>query len=69
MKKRFIRPFGALSLLVLSSVWLATLGNLPLWRELGRLGQLQMASGWLLALAGAVLALRRANSAASAGRG
>ena len=50
MKKRFIRPFGALSLLVLSSVWLATLGNLPLWRELGRLGQLQMASGWLLAL-------------------
>lgn len=50
MKKRFTRPFGALSLLVLSSVWLATLGNLPLWRELGRLGQLQMASGWLLAL-------------------
>ena len=50
MKKRFTRPFGALSGLVLSSGWLATLGNLPLWREVGRLGQLQMASGWLLAL-------------------
>jgi lipid A ethanolaminephosphotransferase len=25
-------------------------GNIPLWRELGRLGQLQSASGWLLAL-------------------
>ncbi|MFI0546375.1 MAG: phosphoethanolamine transferase [Brachymonas sp.] len=50
MKKLFARPFGALSLLVICSVWLATLGNLPLWRELGRLGQLQNTSGWLLAL-------------------
>lgn len=49
MKKRFARPFGALSLLLLCSVWLALLGNLPLWRELGRLGQLQTGSGWLLA--------------------
>ena len=50
MKKLFARPFGALSLLLICSVWLATLGNLPLWRELGRLGQLQNASGWLLAV-------------------
>ena len=57
MKKRFARPLGALSLLVIGSVWLATLGNLPLWRELGRLGQVQNASGWALALGlGAIIA-------------
>jgi lipid A ethanolaminephosphotransferase len=57
MKKRFARPLGSLSLLVIGSVWLATLGNLPLWRELGRLGQVQNASGWALALGlGAIIA-------------
>ena len=71
MKKLFARPVGALSLLLIGSAWLATLGNLPLWRELGRLGQLQSAPDWLLAvglglvifsttvLLGALLAWRR----------
>lgn len=34
-----------------SSAWMALVGNLPLWRELGALGLLQGPQGWLLALA------------------
>ncbi len=50
MKKIFAHPLGALSLWSMGSAWLASLGNIPLWRELGRLGQLQNAAGWGLAL-------------------
>src|SRR5690606_10947614 len=32
------------------SLWMATLANAPLWRELQRLGLLQAPGGWLLAL-------------------
>lgn len=34
-----------------ASLWMAGLGNLPLWRELDALGLLQARSGWLLAAA------------------
>lgn len=50
MKNFFTRPWGALRILLLLAFWLASVGNIPLWRELGRLGQLGSASGWLLAL-------------------
>jgi lipid A ethanolaminephosphotransferase len=33
-----------------ASLWMATVGNAPLWRELGALGLLSAHSGWLLAL-------------------
>lgn len=33
-----------------ASVWMATAGNAPLWRELQHLGLLQAQGGWLLAL-------------------
>lgn len=40
-----------------ASLWMAGVGNLPLWRELQALGLLQASSGWLLAAAlAAVLA-------------
>ncbi len=44
------KPWGALRLLLVTSLFLATVGNIPLWRELARLGQLQGVAGWGLAL-------------------
>ncbi len=43
-----VRPFWPVAA---ASLWMATLGNLPLWRELLDLGVSQGATGWLLATA------------------
>lgn len=40
-----------LALVATSSAWMALVGNLPLWRELGALGLLHRPQGWLLAFA------------------
>lgn len=52
----FHRPVG---LMLATSLWLASVGNLPLWLELGRLGVLQGRGGWALA-AGLVLVIAAA---------
>jgi lipid A ethanolaminephosphotransferase len=46
-------PMGRnpVALLAAVSLWLATVGNWALWRELGRLGQLQSVGGYAFALA------------------
>ena len=55
---------GPLPLIAASSLWMATLGNWPLWQQLAELGLLRGASGWGLAaalvviIAGALLALQ-----------
>ncbi|MES2941157.1 MAG: phosphoethanolamine--lipid A transferase [Pseudomonadota bacterium] len=51
-KRRGLRPAW---LVAGSSAWMATLANIPLWRELGSLSLLDRPSGWLLAAALAVL--------------
>jgi lipid A ethanolaminephosphotransferase len=43
------------TLVAASSVWMATAGNAPLWRELRGLGLLDRPAGWALALALALL--------------
>jgi lipid A ethanolaminephosphotransferase len=43
------------ALLAAVSLWLATVGNWALWRELGRLGQLQSAGGYAFAIALAII--------------
>lgn len=52
------RRLPAAALVGAASLWMATAGNAPLWRELQRLGLLQAQGGWLLAvtLAGMVAA-------------
>ncbi|MEK8049678.1 phosphoethanolamine--lipid A transferase [Ideonella sp. DXS22W] len=45
LRSFFRRPVG---LMLATSLWLASVGNLPLWLELGRLGMLQGRGGWLL---------------------
>jgi lipid A ethanolaminephosphotransferase len=46
-------PMGRnpVALLAAVSLWLATVGNWALWRELGRLGQLQSVGGYVFAVA------------------
>lgn len=50
MSKQEVRRLPAAGLVAASSLWMATVGNAPLWRELGRLGLLQAHGGWLLPL-------------------
>ena len=54
MKALPIDARGPLALIVATSLWMATLGNLPLWRSLADLGVLRGGAGWGL---GAALAL------------
>ncbi|OYU79199.1 MAG: phosphoethanolamine transferase, partial [Burkholderiales bacterium PBB5] len=60
MKRRFASalPVGArgpLGLVLGTSVWMAALGNWPLWQSLSELGVLQGVKGWGLAVAMAVM--------------
>ncbi|MDB5900210.1 MAG: phosphoethanolamine transferase [Ramlibacter sp.] len=41
---------SAAALVGVASIWMATVGNAPLWRELQGLGLLQAQGGWLLAV-------------------
>jgi len=43
--------YGPLPLIAVTSLWMATLGNWPLWQQLVELGLLRGASGWGLGLA------------------
>ncbi len=54
MKALQIDARGPLALIVATSLWMATLGNLPLWQSLADRGVLHDAAGWGL---GAALAL------------
>lgn len=49
------RPVGPALLVTLTSLWIAVLCNLPLWREMHRLGLLGNASGWAFAGAFALM--------------
>jgi len=53
------RPWAAASLVAAACVWMASVGNAPLWRELQSLGLLQARGGALLGitLAGMLVAL------------
>jgi lipid A ethanolaminephosphotransferase len=42
-------PSRPIALVTASSLWIATVGNVPLWRELDALGLLRQRGGWLLA--------------------
>lgn len=49
---RGLRP---LTVMVLAALWIATIGNLALWRALAALPELGNARGWLFGLAFALL--------------
>lgn len=54
----FERKLSPTALLVVASIWMASLGNLALWGELRELGLLKDAAGWGMALAmGLMMAL------------
>jgi lipid A ethanolaminephosphotransferase len=57
-------PLGRnpVALLAAISLWLATVGNWALWRELGRLGQLQSVGGYAFAFAFAVIIFAAINA-------
>ncbi len=56
-KQAKLGPMGRnpVAMLAVVSLWLATVANLALWRELGRLGQLQSAGGYAFAVAFAAI--------------
>ncbi len=47
----FKRELSPRALVIAASIWMASVGNLALWRELGALGLLKNAAGWGLAVA------------------
>jgi lipid A ethanolaminephosphotransferase len=57
-------PMGRnpVALLAAVSLWLATVGNWALWRELGRLGQLQSVGGYVFAIAFAFIIFGATNA-------
>ena len=65
---RGLRP---LTVMVLAALWIATIGNLALWRALAALPELGNARGWLFGLAFALLigAVQVAISSCSPGAG